>query len=353
MKNICFYISDHGYGHASRSIAIIRKLMSKNRIYVKTRYPLDFVKGSISSENVQFIAKKNDIGIIHKEKSLEVDWEKTRGGITDWVAGWETYIKEELAFCDEHKIDLIISDIAPQPFIIADALGAPSIGISNFTWDQFYSNTGLDEELYQIRDAYKAAELGCILPFDLDGMPFKKKKEVDLVSRDITKGKEEVKAEMNISSDTKLFYIGVGMSVDPVILDLKINNTGVFMFSSNSRLKGKDILRIPEDTESQNYISTADLVIVKAGYSTISEAIRARIPILAFERNGLPEDKKIVKIIEDLGVGKGITSEMLQNGISDYLKGIDYNSFNESYRHLPSRFKGDGTQDISRLIDDL
>ena len=46
MTNICFYISEYGYGHASRDIAIIRRLLyefNDEKICIKTNEPFNFV----------------------------------------------------------------------------------------------------------------------------------------------------------------------------------------------------------------------------------------------------------------------------------------------------------------------
>ena len=80
MTNICFYISDYGYGHASRDIAIVRKILNENKdvkIFVKTDGPFHFVRQSLPQKNVEVIQTKNDIGVVFKGNSVSVDKEKT------------------------------------------------------------------------------------------------------------------------------------------------------------------------------------------------------------------------------------------------------------------------------------
>ncbi|HEX7627404.1 MAG TPA: hypothetical protein VF354_00595, partial [Candidatus Methanoperedens sp.] len=77
--NICFYISDYGYGHASRSIAIIRKLLSEYKyakIYIKNSGAFDYLRRSLPNKNVEVVRSKNDIGVIFKENSVIVDREQ-------------------------------------------------------------------------------------------------------------------------------------------------------------------------------------------------------------------------------------------------------------------------------------
>jgi hypothetical protein len=63
LKRICFYTSDHGYGHAARDIAIIRGICKQLdvRVYVKTDVPFEFMKHSLPF--AQVIRRRNDIGI--------------------------------------------------------------------------------------------------------------------------------------------------------------------------------------------------------------------------------------------------------------------------------------------------
>jgi len=73
MTNICFYISDYGYGHASRDIAIIRKILNENKdvkIFVKTDTPFNFVRQSLPQKNVEVMRIKNNIGVAFRENSV-------------------------------------------------------------------------------------------------------------------------------------------------------------------------------------------------------------------------------------------------------------------------------------------
>ena len=141
--NICFYISDYGYGHASRSIAIIRKLLSEYKdakIYIKNSGAFDYIKNSLPHENIEVVKSKNDIGVIFRENSVIVDREQTRKMLIDWISSWDEFIKKEKQFCESHMIDLILSDITPQAFVVANELDIPGIAISNFTWHYIFYN---------------------------------------------------------------------------------------------------------------------------------------------------------------------------------------------------------------------
>ena len=175
MPSIAYYISDHDYGHAARSIAAIRSILDNTdsvKIMVKTARPLGFVQRSLCDSRVQFDAHQNDVGFQVRPASFRVDTETTTHAIRHWVAGWTCWFEEELAYWQGQKPALIISDIAPQPFQLARRLGVQSIAISNFTWHEMYAGI-LDPlpELEQIRATYGLADsalvpqIGGLLPF--------------------------------------------------------------------------------------------------------------------------------------------------------------------------------------------
>ena len=356
--NICFYISDYGYGHASRSIAIIRKLLRQykdTKIYIKNSGAFDYIKHSLPQKNVEVVNSKNDIGVIFRENSVIVDREQTRKMLIDWISSWDKYIKTEKLFCESHSIDLIISDITPQAFVVANELDIPGIAISNFTWHYiFYNLFGNIPAVEQIRDAYMRADLALVLPFNEDMNVFGEQRKVGLVSREITGDKYEMRRTMGVSDSEMLVYIGVGRSVDPSFLcnmkNLDVPNLKLLV-QSNVHLPFENVIRIPDkETETQNYINMCDLVVSKTGYSTASEAIRAKVPMFFLKREGFREDELIGDAIEGMGIGKFISESSFLDG--EWKQEIyDLDKYITNFDNMDDRFKSDGTEEIITAIE--
>jgi uncharacterized protein (TIGR00661 family) len=362
MTNICFYISDYGYGHASRDIAIVRQILNAFtdvKIFVKTDTPFHFVKQSLLQKNVEVIQQKNDIGVAFKENSVSVDIERTKKMLEEWLNSWDEYIHNERRFCEKHEINLILSDIVPQPFIVADELGIPSIAISNFTWHYIFYNLFEDiPATERIKEAYQRADVALILPFneDMDFLKFRKKKEISLVSREITVDREEMRRRHGVRDNELLVYVGVGLSFDSSFMrNMKpIEAPNVkFLVSSNAELPFENVIKIPNnETETQNYIAMCDLVVSKTGYGTVSEAIRAKIPMFLLKREGFKEDELIGNKVEEMGIGKFISEKSFLEGdwISD-LNGINKNI--EGFDNLSDRFKNDETTEILEVVKEM
>ncbi len=356
--NICFYISDYGYGHASRSIAIIRKLLSEYKdakIYIKNSGAFDYIRHSLPQENIEVVKTNNDIGVIFRENSIIVEREQTRKMLLGWVSSWDKFIKTEKLFCESHMIDLILSDITPQAFVVANELDIPGIAISNFTWYYiFYNLFGNIPAVEQIKEAYMIADLALVLPFNEDMNVFREQRKVGLVSREIRGDKYEMRRSMGVSDSEILVYMGVGRSIDPSFV-CNMKNLDVpdlkLLVQSNVYLPFKNVIRIPDkETETQNYINMCDLVVSKTGYSTASEAIRAKVPMFLLKREGFQEDELIGNAIEGMGIGKSISERSFLEG--EWKNEIhDLDKYIMNFENMHDRFKSDGTEDIIHAIE--
>jgi len=359
MTNICFYVSDYGYGHASRDIAIIRKIMNKYKvkIFVKTDGPFHFVKQSLPQKNVEVIPTKNDIGVVFKKDSVSVGRERTEKMLDEWLVLWDNYIHNEKTFCQDHKIDLILSDIVPQSFIVANELDIPGIAISNFTWHYiFYNLFGDNFATRRIKEAYQHATIALVLPFSEEMNLFKDKESISLISRKITMDKYALRKKYNLSDDEILVYIGIGRSFDPSYLKKikKINKKNVkILVSSNSELPFENVIKIPiNETETQNYIAMCDLVISKPGYGTVSEAVRAKVPMFLLQRNGFKEDELITNVVEKLGIGSIISEKCFLDG--NWINKLDeINNVKAQFDNIPKRFIDDGSYEVVDIIENL
>jgi len=353
--NICFYTSDYGYGHAARDIAIIRRIAEgyKANFFVKTDGPFDFIKHSLPFAKV--IRNKNDIGVVFKPNSVIVDRSETEKNLNVWTDSWDKYILNEKRFCETNKIDLIISDIVPQAFLVSEDLSIPGIGISNFTWhyifNDLFGNTSLTKML---EEAYKAAKIILVLPFneEMNGL---KKREISLISRKVLIYKEQMRKLCGIHHDEKLIYIGVGKSFNSSILDQMAltKQRGIrILVSSHIRISLPNMIRIPEDeTEAQNYISMCDMIVSKPGYSTVSEAVRSRIPIFLLERCGFKEDELMKNMIKKLNIGEVISKNSFLSG--DWIKYLDeLDNYRIHFEDLPDRFTRDGTEDVPKFMSE-
>ncbi|PEQ95216.1 hypothetical protein CN481_05000 [Bacillus sp. AFS006103] len=301
MKTIAYYISDYGYGHASRSIGIIRKLLNEPevQIIVCHSFALTFIKKSLHSNRVSYRNIKTDIGYLLEKDSIFPDKDILLKEYKSFVADWDQYIQQEREFLRENNVDLVISDISPLPFEVAASLAITSVGISNFTWSAYQ---GLIEEVELI--TYKEAYHKMTYFYSLAGSQERwdlYSNKYGFFSRDVDVHEvNRIRSMVNPNRNKKIIFLGLGMKIGVDALEqLSIRNSQncVFLVSSNVQVNHSNVFQIPRDyLESQHYIAASDLVISKAGWGMIGEAINANIPLLILNRPSMKEESEYYQL---------------------------------------------------------
>ncbi|WP_160725774.1 glycosyltransferase [Bacillus sp. USDA818B3_A] len=305
MKLIAYYISDYGYGHASRSIAILRNLLKdpEVNIIVCHSFALSFIKDSLNSSRVIFRNIKTDIGYLLEQDSIQPDrvrlWEEYK----NFVFKWDNKGEVEQEFLKVNKIDLVVSDISPLPFEAGKRLGIPSIGLSNFTWYTAYQGLIEERNLLLFKNAYQNMTHFYSLACSNESWNVPTN-HYDFFSREVdVKEVERIRRIVNPNGQQHVIFLGLGMKIDVGSLEqLPIWDSPdcVFIVSSNVQVNRSNVFQIPSDyLESQNYIAASDLIISKAGWGMIGEAINANVPLLILNRPSMREDQNTIKYLKN------------------------------------------------------
>ncbi|WEG13426.1 glycosyltransferase [Pullulanibacillus sp. KACC 23026] len=310
MKKIAYYISDYGFGHGARSVAVIRRLLEWSKdvhLTVCTSYSLPFIKRSLGDDNQQvgYRHVENDIGFRLLPNSVLPDVEGFREDYFNYIERSSSYIEQEKQFLLENEIDLVIGDIPPFPFVAAKEANIPSIGISNFSWYTVYKDWLSPSDLSVSKEAYECMDLFIELAGSQE--PHWGKSEpvqVDFFSRHIDQERvSDIRKQIDPTGTKHIVYFGLGMKIQVDLLqNLPIwqSPNCLFIVASNAAIEGDHVFKIPiEDTETQNYIAAADLVISKPGWGTLSEAIQGHVPLLIINRSTMIEDQNNIRLLQD------------------------------------------------------
>ena len=139
MKRVVIYISDHGFGHAARTIGLVRQLKQQNyEIIIKNSNAYNFLKFHLPLHKI--IKFKTDVGPVSNIFSEHPDYEKTFSLYNNWINNEQKWLDKETQFFKNRMPDLIISDISPIGIRLANKLHVPSITIANFTWIDILEN---------------------------------------------------------------------------------------------------------------------------------------------------------------------------------------------------------------------
>ncbi|OOC59299.1 hypothetical protein [Paenibacillus ihbetae] len=310
MQTIGYYISDYGYGHAARSIAIIRALLLRGpyRIVICSGKTLGFLKESLQGMgwpgNLYFRECSSDLGYILKPHSVEPDSDVFQQEYADYISSMSMEIQREADVISTEKMDLVISDVSPIPIASAELARVRSVIISNFTWYTAYRQLIDANNLAPLSAAYSKTDFYIYLAGSEEPR-WEKRIGIKAGFFCRTPNMEEVGRLRNVlNPDQKklIVYFPLGMSIQAGSLDsfrMWQNDSCLFVVSANMTTSHRNAHKIPENyTESQNYVAASDVIITKPGWGTVSEGIIFNKPLILLNRGLMNEDQNTISAIK-------------------------------------------------------
>jgi L-arabinokinase len=311
-RQIAFYITSHGLGHATRSSAIIRELFRATqgrepglRVDVVGELPAwVFDELAPWRASIRFRKKRCDFVLAQKD-GVRIDYEATDLILADYLCGIDAQAGEEAAYLRAEGIDLVLSDIPAVPFAAAASAGIPSIGISNFGWDYIYRayadrSRRFAEAAARFAEAYANASLLLRLPFSPQMEVFPRREDVPLVVRHARKSAQEIRAELGLAADRRpialLSFGGFGLT-DFDAGDLAAHDRFIFIaFGISARSVPAHVLMIPDGRcYFPDLVRASSVIVSKPGYSIVSEAVAHQRAFLYAPRDDFAEAPHLVR----------------------------------------------------------
>lgn len=332
---IAFYVSSHGFGHMSRSLALIEQILKNahTRIYlVSGNKQIEFARHYLENylHRIEFNVQVTDVGLINHNQSLTVDIESLEEALKDYTHNLDVVVAKEVTYLRDKEIQMVVTDISVLGIYVAKSLNVPVIGVSNFTWYDQYKFLGIDKELcdffysaYQQLDYYYAYALS--LDNNYLNCPVE---EVGFVTRAFNAKKVKHLQKHNPMS----IYISCGQSAELEVVNLDIANISeskkVTVFYTEGLQINTDALAMPLNrkmNDTHNYIAASTIAVIKSGWSSVAEAIVGKTPMVVIKRDGVLEDSHIIKKLIEKNLAFCISE--------DEIKNID---FNELYNRSKS-----------------
>jgi L-arabinokinase len=310
---IVFYISGHGFGHASRSIEVINAILAQRpetRVGVRTSAPrwlFDLtVKGKVTYSTLEC-----DTGVVQSD-ALTLDEADSIRRAAAFHSDLVTRAASETRSLRELGAGLIVGDIPPLAFAVGASAGIPSIGLGNFTWDWIYADYPrvrlAPSLLPAIRGAYAKASMALRLPMNGGFESFSNVRDIPFVARHAHRTREEVCKMLKIPGDKPIVlcsFGGFGLAgLDTDVLGkLKKYTVLVTTMAPQTRVK-KDtppaerkgsLVTINEEAmynigvRYEDLVGASEAIVTKPGYGIISEAIANDAAVLYTPRGHFPE----------------------------------------------------------------
>jgi hypothetical protein len=320
---VVFYISGHGYGHATRQITIINHLkrrLPEAAIVIRSNAPRWLFENNLRCE-FEFDSVRTDVGVVQKD-SLRPDKEETLRQAADFFGNMEKLIEVEVKTLQRRRVNLIVGDIPPLAFEVASRLKIAGVAISNFSWDWIYAPyieeyPGYASIIEVIKEGYNRADLLLRLPFYGDTSAFRQIYEIPLVGRKSIVSREETHRRYNLPSGKKYVLLSFGtyglkeFNFEEME---KLNDyffIATFMLDSSYSnllcLRGHDLVH-------EDLVAACDVVITKPGYGIVAESLINRTPVLYTSRGDFAEYPELVKGLRQYGHSLFIPNQDFLNG---------------------------------------
>ena len=309
---LAFYASSHGFGHMTRCLAIIEELLetTDHLIYLASgAYQNSFARVYLArfGDRVTYKDIRTEVGLVNKDNSLQVDIPRLEHELTDFMAGWDTAVAAEVAILRDLPVACVISDISAIGIQVGEQLGVRNIGIANFTWCEQYEFLGLSDTIIaRFREVY--AKLDLLIEYDLM-LPAPKlpvpRKQIGFICRRFDSNRiAAIKAQYGPS-----IFITCGKSAD--LNNIQIDNWHGTIFTTSginiTATGNATVVQLPVETfDTHNYLAASDIVIAKAGWGTISEALLSKRNLVLIEREGVLEDTENIEELKRRGVAVSI-----------------------------------------------
>lgn len=304
---IIFYITNHGYGHASRNAAIIQELTQKEKeshIIIKSDEDrCRFLQRNLGREKdqIQYYIDCKDTGLVLEPGTLNIDVSATKTLIQSDVFGWKRNIERETRFIQRERPDLIVTDILCWPILCAKECGVKAIVIGNFTWSSMYKYLFNDETFKPFYECYKQADMSIWYEIHDPELELytKRKKCVSLVSRRVDHERAKTIAG---GHKQPIVFVTLGASAD-IAKEIDVSSIPYdFVITRGIPLYGGNVYLLPNNTiNTQDYIAASEYVIAKGGWSTVSEILLQKKKCCLLSRGTNREDDITRKYLKQKG----------------------------------------------------
>jgi hypothetical protein len=315
VRPLVYYISGHGFGHASRSIEVVNAVLARRPslpIHIRTAAPcwlFDLtVRGPFTLQVVD-----TDPGVVQHD-SLSLDAAETVRRASAYVDALPERAAEEVAALRDLDPGLVVADIPPLGLEAARRAGVPAIAVGNFTWDWIYRDyPGGEAAADAIGEAYRRAGRALRLPLAGGFETFAEITDVPFVARHARHAPAETRTRLGLPEGRLALVSFGGYGVAGIDLDALSRTSGWTLLVSASVPFGPDRASLavagargalfPLDEPAmyaqglryEDVVAAVDVVVTKPGYGIISECLANDTALLYTDRGHFIEYDVLVR----------------------------------------------------------
>lgn len=329
MPGLAFYVSGHGFGHATRCVALLRALRARAPelpLHVRSQAPHWIF--TERDARVETSAAAVDPGVI-QSSGLDLDLEATLAAHQAFLAGWDAAVEREAAFLRELRPALVVGDVPPLAFAAAARAALPAVAIANFSWEWIFSVWAREDPRWRpmaerYGAAYAPAEQAFRLPLHSseDFSCFGRVTDTGLLVNRSRRSREACRTALGGAPDDPRRWVlvsfgGFGPSAFRGAADPGLSGT-LFVGLEPGAPRGFPgewiLLERPSPIAHEDLMQACDAVLGKAGYGTIAEALAHDTRFLYLPRENFPEVPVLEAALEAFGAARPMTREAFESG---------------------------------------
>ncbi|MCP9927489.1 hypothetical protein [Cyanobium sp. CH-040] len=289
-------ISSHGYGHGSRTAAVLtalHRLRPHWRLVLSTALPPPFLATAFGPVPYHQRPCRWDVGVVQAD-ALGCDPAATLAALEDLQHALPAQLERELAWLRSQQGPvLVLADVPPAAALLAEGLGAPLIWLASFGWDAIYAPFGASFApwVQRSRSLYGHGRLLLHCPLSLP-MPW----GVPELRIGLTAGEprldgaalaRELALHPERDRNVLISFGGLGLPLDPGLLarwpdHVFVGHDPVLGQAANGRV-------LPAAVRPLELMGHCGRLITKPGYSSFCEAMRYGVGTHLVQRRGFAE----------------------------------------------------------------
>lgn len=306
MSRIAYFISPHGFGHAARAAAIMsamRDLDARIRFDIVTQVPAWFFEDSLGG-GFDYHDVCTDLGLV-QHSALNADLGASVRRL-DAFLPFQTADLNRLAR-RLHACQLVVCDIAPMGLVVAQQLGVPSVLVENFTWDWIYQPY-VDAYPDFRRHIDYLASCFATASYHVQTEPVCDHRPCDLTTRPVSRQPvtppTRIREQLHIAADTPMVLLTMGVIPEsyPFVQQLteRFPEIAFVIPSGSTEPQGLGNVQLLPPRSAffhPDLVHACDVVVGKAGYSTVSEVYAAGVPFGYVRRESFRESAALAAFI--------------------------------------------------------
>lgn len=289
---VAFYVSGHGYGHATRAALLLEELRRAApgvELFVRTAAPARLFAASGAS-----VSTGAEEPPLAQRGGLDVDWAASLAAHQEALARRDADVAREAAWLASLRPALVLSDVPSLACAAAAKAGVASWLVSNFTWDWILGRRAQEDARWgpvaaRLAEDYGAAAGAWRLPGSGGFSTVARVEDAGLVARRSRLSRAQARAALGAPDDGRPlvlvsfggYGVELGSLADPALAAFRFAGFGPK--PAGLAAAWTELSAAPARPHAES-AAACDVLLCKPGYGTFAEGAAHGARVLYVDR---------------------------------------------------------------------